>query len=249
MSKLNRNKYNIIEKYNSDIKKTGGRYLYNDGSLSEKITKKKNMDAMLSMYNFDGKNVLEIGSGDGSFSLEFAQKNINSNIIATDPSEEAIKAAKELQKKLNINNITFKVDNVYEMKEDKKFDCIIFIAVLHHLPDPEKAISIATNYSNNLLIIENNGYAPALKILEKISKYHIEHDEKSYTLNKLNKWINNAGMKLINYKYVDIVPNFCPNWFAYLLNLIAPIFENIPILNKLSCARVVLFASSNVRNE
>ncbi|MCZ9970448.1 hypothetical protein OFQ59_10185 [Brachyspira hyodysenteriae] len=29
--------------------------------------------------------------------------------------------------------------------------------------------SIASNYSDNLLIIENNGYAPALKILEKIS--------------------------------------------------------------------------------
>ncbi|WP_144106347.1 class I SAM-dependent methyltransferase [Brachyspira hyodysenteriae] len=239
------NKQTIVDKYNSDIKKTGGNYLYNNGSASEFITKKKNMDTMLSMYNFEGKNILEIGCGDGTFSLDFAKRNPTTNILATEPSEEAISAAKKLQNDLGINNIAFDVQNVYDMKINSKFDCIVIISVLHHLPDPEKAISIASNYSDNLLIIENNGYAPALKILEKISKYHREHDEKSFTLNRLRLWIKNAGMEIKNYKYIDIVPMFCPNWFAHLLNFIAPIFEKTPVLKRLSCARVVIFSSKN----
>lgn len=44
------NKQTIVDKYNSDIKKTGGNYLYNNGSASEFITKKKK-------YGYDVINV------------------------------------------------------------------------------------------------------------------------------------------------------------------------------------------------
>ncbi|EKV58032.1 methyltransferase [Brachyspira hampsonii 30446] len=155
------------------------------------------MNAMLSMYDFNGKNILEIGCGDGTFSIEFAQKYPNTNILSTDPSKEAIYSAKKLQEKLGITNIDFKIDNIYEMEENKKFDCVIFIVVLHHLPDPEKAIEIASNYSDNLLIIENNGYAPALKILEKVSKYHREHNERSFTLGRLKNGLIMQVKKLL----------------------------------------------------
>ncbi|MCZ9970449.1 hypothetical protein OFQ59_10190 [Brachyspira hyodysenteriae] len=64
-------------------------------------------------------------------------------------------------------------------------------------------------------------------------------------MNRLRLWIKNAGMEIKNYKYIDIVPMFCPNWFAHLLNFIAPIFEKTPVLKRLSCARVVIFSSKN----
>ena len=43
-------------------------------------------------------------------------------ILATEPAEQAIEAAKMLKNKLNIDNIDFVVKNIYNFDINEKFD-------------------------------------------------------------------------------------------------------------------------------
>lgn len=85
-----------------------------------------------------------------------------------------------LKNKLNIDNIDFVVKNIYNFDINEKFDLVFFNGVLHHLEDPNKAIEIASKFADEMIIVEPNGYSPALKIIEKASKYHREHEEQSF---------------------------------------------------------------------
>lgn len=58
-----------IEQHNRDIKEKG-RYLYNSGSLANQITHKRIMDVITSFYDFTNKRILEVGCGDGKFTVE-----------------------------------------------------------------------------------------------------------------------------------------------------------------------------------
>ena len=232
-----------VDKYNIDVQETG-KYLYNNEKLlAHYFHLNIFIDTITKMYDFNNKEILEIGCGDGIYTLELA-KNIKSlKIVATEPSEEGIISAKKTQEELKINNVIFDTLNVYDLKLDKKFDAILFNVVLHHLSDPEKAINMVSNSTNTIIIVEPNGYSPALKILEKFSKYHIEHEERSFFLYTIKKWLKNNSFLIKEYKFRAILPMFCPNWLARLLYVINPIFQSIPLLNRLSCGKVFIVAN------
>ena len=175
-----------IETFNNDVQENGS-YIYNNGSLADKLTKQRVLDVINNIYNFENKKILEIGCGDGRFTVQLSHYVKDGHILATEPSENAIKSAKLMQEKLNIKNITFDVKNIYDFSSDEKFDCVLFKGVLHHLPDPEKAIHIASKYADTIVIVEPNGYSPLLKVIEKASKYHREHEEQSFFLFTINK--------------------------------------------------------------
>ena len=230
-----------IEQHNRDIKEKGG-YLYNSGSLANQITHKRITDVITSFYDFTNKRILEVGCGDGKFTGEFHNFRGGGYILATEPAEQAIESAKMLKNKLNIDNIDFVVKNIYNFDINEKFDLVFFNGVLHHLGDPNKAIEIASKFADEMIIFEPNGYSPALKIIEKASKYHREHEEQSFFLFTINKWLGNAGMKIKKYKFIDIIPVFSPDVLTRILKPFVPICENIPIFKRLLCARVVIYA-------
>lgn len=230
-----------IEQFNIDVKEKGG-YLYNNESLANQITVKRVIDTITSFYDFNNKRILEIGCGDGRFTVKLHNFIGGGYILATEPSEEAIKSAKILKNSLIIDNIDFVVKNIYDFDINEKFDLVFFNGVLHHLPDPNKAIEIASKFADEMIIVEPNGYSPALKVIEKVSKYHREHEEQSFFLFTINKWLSNAGMKIKKYKFIDIIPVFSPDLLTKILKPFVPICENIPIFKRLLCARLVIYA-------
>lgn len=58
-----------IEQFNIDVKEKGG-YLYNNESLANQITVKRVIDTITSFYDFNNKRILEIGCGDGRFTVK-----------------------------------------------------------------------------------------------------------------------------------------------------------------------------------
>lgn len=85
-------------------------------------------------------NVLDIGTGTGIIPFSICLKV--SSVIATDISPEMIRNANKKQKKLNIQNIDFQVQDSYNITfPDKTFDIVIASNLLHILYEPDKPIN------------------------------------------------------------------------------------------------------------
>lgn len=88
---------------------------------------------------FAGKGVLEVGCGNAYTLAKYAQQG--ANVYGTDLTEIAIRIS---QKRFAYQNVagTFLVGNAEELPyRTDCFDCICSMGVLHHVPDPEKAVS------------------------------------------------------------------------------------------------------------
>lgn len=79
------------------------------------------------------KDALDIACHTGRYSFALSKKGLN--VLAIDTSYKALKVAKNIRKKLGIKNIRFKRADATKLKERKKFDIIILMELLHHLPN------------------------------------------------------------------------------------------------------------------
>jgi hypothetical protein len=75
-----------------------------------------------------------------------------------------------------------------------------------------------------------------LKLIERFSRYHREHGEKSYAPSLLRRWIRELGGTIEREQYAGLVPFFCPDWMATGLKAIEPAIEAMPAARQLSCA-------------
>jgi len=235
-----------VDKFSSDIDSTGS-YIYTKDKLSSKYANARITQEFKNFINFNNQTILDIGCGDGAYSFELL-KNNPKFIHGIDPSNKAIQSAKNKRKKLSKNNqsrISFSNKNLYDLQPSDfthKFDLAVLRGVLHHLPDQKEAFKSISRVSNSLLIMEPNGLNPILKIIEKTSTYHIEHEEQSFTLRRIERWLNENGFNIKKYSYVNIIPFFCPDWFAKILRFVMPLFESIPLIKKLYCGQLIILA-------
>ena len=224
--------------FDKDVIDTGS-YLYTKNKLSS-ITANINISKeMKKKFSYQGKNILDFGCGDGVYTQELSKFNPKT-VHGVDISKEGIKTAKKKYK-----NINFNVGGYSYLKKcvKNKFDLIIFRGVLHHVKNPRKYILEAARISKVILILEPNGHNPIVKFLEKYSKYHIDHGERSFTSNKLFMWCKNSKFSSIDLSFINIIPFFCPDWMVYMLNFFYPIIKNIPFVKKYVCGQILIVAS------
>lgn len=233
-----------VKQFDTDVSETGS-YAYTADRLSSQFANARISKAIADIYPFKGKRVLDVGCGDGAYTVEFAALGVAS-IHGVDPAGVAIEAANARAKRQGVQDIVqFSAGNVYELDpllSEKTFDIIVLRGVLHHLPDPARAVSNLENFPGAVLILEPNGLNPVVKVLEKVSRYHIEHEERSFTPGTLRKWCKNAGFKISACRVINIVPFFCPDWMARTLRVFEPIVEKIPGLRAIGCGQTILLA-------
>jgi SAM-dependent methyltransferase len=157
-------------------------------------------------------DILEIGSGLGTYSKQIIKNHPNSQITLSDVSQSYVK---NLTKTFSTDTITvFKLD--LNNKEDfkkigyEKFDSIIAINVLEHVKNDEFAISELYK------MLKNNGtliiLVPANKFLYNVIDKSIGHWRR-YTKNELkNKLIDN------NFKIEKIFSFNILGVFGWFLN-------------------------------
>jgi len=227
-----------IGQFNRDVAETGG-YLYSDPErLSCRFATMRLVEAIGEITNLVSKRVIDVGCGDGKNSLEYLRYN-PSYLLGVDAAESAITAAKKRAK--GAKNIEFRAVDIYNLdKIGARFDVAIVNGVLHHLYDLEKAIASLSIIADEVIIIEPNGYNPVLKIIEKISPYHVEHEERSYTLRRMRDYFLNKRGQTVGFFYCGLVPFFCPDSMAKILKAMEPAVEKTPLIKQLSCAVYVL---------
>lgn len=233
-----------VDRFNEDVRRSGS-YTYTDERLSARFANARITSAIAESYNFSGKAVLDLGCGDGTYTLEFAALNVR-EVLGIDPAAAAIEAAGSSAAKLGLDKIIrFEVGNIYALEsliESQRFDCIVIRGVLHHLPDPARALAGLTKFKGTVVVLEPNGNNPVLKLLEKYSRYHIEHEERSFSPTLIESWLCTANFRIRTSKVLNLVPFFCPDWMARILRLVEPLVERLPLLRNIACGQCIVVA-------
>jgi cyclopropane fatty-acyl-phospholipid synthase-like methyltransferase len=208
------------------------------------------MDAMIAMYPPAGRRLLDIGCGDGANSLMYfnllSDNEGGASLLGIDPSEPALEAARKRFAEAGLaGRARFEPGNIYDLSLQEHFDCAVLWGVLHHLPDPAEALKAAAPLTDTVLIVEPNGNNPMVKILEKLSRYHREHEEQSFRFRSIRGWLEAAGFPSVRCELVNLVPMFCPDWLAGICKFLEPAVEAAPGLRDIACGQYVILASTS----
>ena len=159
-------------------------------------------------------------------------------MLGVDAAASAIESAK--RRAAGHDSVDFEVVDIYSLPEpDELFDVAVVRGMLHHLYDAPAAIERISRVAREVVVVEPNGYNPILKIIEKVSPYHVEHEEKSYAPARLDSWFQRCGGEVVGREYIGLVPIFSPDWLATVCKALEPLVERIPLLKHLGCAQYV----------
>ncbi len=234
-----------VSQFDEDVRKTGS-YAYTTERLSASIANSRFTDCIAESYGFKNKSILDLGCGDGTYTLEFPRLDVK-EVLGVDPAEAAVESANKKARELGVDTtVKFETGNIYDLGSyltSNRFDCIVLRGVLHHLPDPPGAIASLAPFHGTLIVLEPNGNNPVLKLLEKYSRYHIEHEERSFSPSTVESWILDSGFSVRSNRVFNLVPMFCPDWMARVLRAAGPIVERIPLLRDIACGQSIIVAT------
>ena len=179
-------------------------------------------------------HVVDIGCGDGTFTIEIAERFGPAAIRGVEPARNAVEAARARIPSRLAGSVSFEVGNIYDI-ENKGETVAVVRGVLHHLDRPQAAISQLTKQFTSLIVLEPNGYNPVMKIIERVSQYHRQHDERSYWPPSLNRWFTQEGFLVVAQKFFCLVPYFCPTPAAKILGRAESAIESLPVVRQICC--------------
>lgn len=233
-----------VRRFDDDVRR-GGSYAYTTEKLSCRFANDRISACIAESYRFDGKTVLDLGCGDGTYTLLLASLGV-SRVLGIDPAAVAVEAAIRKARDAGLSDrVSFAVGDIYRLGESlgsARFDCIVLRGVLHHLPDPAGAIKSLSSFGDAVVILEPNGYNPVLKILEKVSRYHVQHEERSFLSTVLQSWCRSADLRVVSVRYLNLVPMFCPDWMAKLCKMFEPLVERVPVIREICCGQCLIVA-------
>jgi ubiquinone/menaquinone biosynthesis C-methylase UbiE len=213
MSKPNAN----VDVFTRDVEANAG-YLYTTNTrLSSRLATNRSTDAILQTAAFRDRSVLDMGCGDGFYTLRFFDRGRPRALVGADAADQAIRTASA---RANGRPVRFVVADAHRLPfADDSFDVVLVQSILHHDDDPAAMIKEAFRLAPTIVIHEPNGNNPGLKIIERVSSYHREHNEKSYSSRQLARWIKNAGGLVSLRRYAGFVPMFAPDPVAKLMKV------------------------------
>lgn len=233
-----------VRRFDDDVREQGG-YAYTGDRLSARLANRRISRSIAESFDFRGASVLDLGCGDGAYTVEFAALGVR-QVVGLDPAAVAIDAARARARALGVADIVrFEVGNIYALDEylaAGHFDCIVIRGVLHHLPDPARAIAGLATFGGTVVVLEPNGNNPVLKLLERFSRYHIEHEERSFRPGLICNWLTAAGLSVRSCRLLNLVPFFCPDPMANALRVVEPLVERIPVLRDIACGQCIIVA-------
>ena len=226
--------------FDADIAEIGGYVYTTNARLSSRMANQRLTAAAEAAVDFASRRVLDIGCGDGEYTVGITRACAVRSMCGVDVNVAGLAVA---QQKSGGHGIRFVAGSAEALPfRNGAFEIGQLRGVLHHLDRPAAVLQEAFRVCSTVAIIEPNGYNPVLKVLERISPYHLAHGEKSYAPRRLDGWIAAAGARVTRRCWAGLVPMFCPDWMARLLKRVEPIVERVPLFNRIACAVYVASA-------
>ncbi len=228
--------HHSVRVFNEDVESHGGYLTFSKNDrLSSRLVTERTIRLMSSAADFHGKRVLDMGCGDGLITSKFFDAAEPKEVIGIDPADQAIKIANS--RHVGQRKLRFEVGNAHSLHfEDNSFDIVMLTSMLHHDDDPADIIREAFRLAPTIVIHDPNGNNPGLKLLEKVSRYHREHGEKSYTSRKLRKLVTRQGGIVRREEFSGFVPLFSPDWLTRVMHAVEPVIEGVPGLRAIGSA-------------
>lgn len=229
-----------VEVFNRDAARDQGYGYTSNDQLSSRLATQRSTDAVLRTDPFAGRSVLDLGCGDGFYTVRYWDQGRARRFTAVDAAGEAVRVAR---RRAADRAIDFSVvDGAQLPYRDDSFDVVLLQSILHHAADPAGLIGEGFRLAPRIVIHDPNGNNFGLKVIEKTSRYHIEHGEKSYSPRLLRRWVREASGVPISEHFAGFVPMFCPDWMARLMKAFEPLLEAAPGLRALGCAVYTMVA-------
>lgn len=234
-----------VEVFNRDVEENRG-YLYTTNiGLSSRLATQNSVVSIMAAGRFRGRALVDIGCGDGHYSLQYWDVTQPRLLTGVDAAERAVELANQRKGE---RQITFRVGDSHKLPfAADSFDAALLQAILHHDDDPLQTIREAFRVAPELVIHEPNGCNLGLKIIERLSRYHREHAEKSYSHWRVRNWIEQAGGEVVSCRFTGFVPMFCPDWVARTTKVLEPLVEAAPLLKIAGCAVYTIVARRRAR--
>jgi len=162
-----------------------------------------------------GKNVLDVGCGDGTLTLELTKDG--ADVVGVDLSPEMVEASKS--KGINAN-----IGTVLDLPFNNEFDAVFSNAVLHWVHDAEKALeNIANSLKNGgIFVAEFGGKGNIQSAIQAIKQVFEENPEFGEFKNvwyfpdveEYEKLLEKTGFAV---EYIELIPRPTPindieNW-------------------------------------
>lgn len=231
-----------VQEFNKNVQENGGFLYTTNAQFSSHVANKRISDEIFRFIRPDYRTLVDIGCGDGQYTNNIKENFPNLTVHGFDAAASAVQIAQQKYPDVKFETVSILDDKALPIA-DKKYDVAVIRGVLHHLSDQQKAIENAFKLADNLIIMEPNGNNPILKLIERTSQYHIEHEEQSFFQWQLKRWIRNAGGKVDTWSYVGYVPFFFPTGPSKVIYALQPFLEKIPVLKHVFSAQFIIACS------
>jgi ubiquinone/menaquinone biosynthesis C-methylase UbiE len=223
-----------VDAFNRDVDENGGyRYTTNTGIAARHVHAKMDRE-LWQMANLAGKRVVDIGCGDGTHTRTLYETCKTAYVMGVDPADRAVEMAKALNAGRLIDYAVGTAEHL-EM-ESNSFDVAVLRAVIHHTESPVQALREALRVAPKVIVSEPNGNNPIVKWLERNSKYHIDHNERSYTSNQFKAWAGEIGAVTTAESWKIFVPMMGGNLIHAICRPIEMALETNRLTSKWLCS-------------
>ena len=235
---------NVYRPFNDDVERLGGYQYTKTARKSAIYANRRDSDLIIRMGRLDGRRVVDVGCGDGTYTATLRDETRAASILGIDPAARAIESA--------IGRFTpgrpdleFRCCLAKDLiVKGERFDLAVYRGVIHHCGDPAKEVADALRLADVVLFLEPNGWNPVLKAIERLSRYHMEHKERSFRGSTIRRWIRAGEGEAEVTLYSGLVPFFCPDWFVAVGSTLEPIIQRIPLLRMFACGQVCILAKA-----
>lgn len=151
----NNDKARVLQEYNEAYQKHG----YSPKTVLWGKEEKQNirLEVLTSMYDFEGKSVLDIGCGFGDLNKILSKKYKDYKYLGIDINEQLVKEANEMNK--DRENINFTVGDFGEYEFDQKLDYAVLSGTFAFSLEDKDQYEHVEEYIKKSLEICNDGLA------------------------------------------------------------------------------------------